>query len=150
TEQGAGRWLWKGWHVKVVDGTGLSMPETPENQEAYPQHKGIPAGIGFPLLWLVGLFCPSVGTVLDAAMARYSGKGTGEVSLFRAIDDVLDAGDVLVGDRIYSTFWDVARLKARGGRGDAAARGAAEGVVPGPGARHGEPAGVVGEAATAL
>jgi putative transposase len=97
-----------------VDGTGLSMPDTPANQKEYPQSEKIPAGIGFPLLRLVVIFCLSVGTVLDAAMARHAGKGTGEVSLFRAIDDVLGPGDVLLGDRIYSTFWDVARLRARG------------------------------------
>ena len=98
-------WLWKGRRVKVVDGTGLSMPDTPQNQKEYPQPEEIPAGVGFPLLRLVVVFCLSVGTVLDAAMGRWSGKGTGEVSLWRRIDDVLDPGDVLLGDRIYSTFW---------------------------------------------
>ena len=29
-------WLWKGRSVKVVDGTTLTMPDTPENQEVYP------------------------------------------------------------------------------------------------------------------
>lgn len=66
------------------------------------------------MLRLVVVFCLSVGTVLDAAMGRWSGKGTGEVSLWRSIDDLLDPGDVLLGDRIYSTFWDVARARARG------------------------------------
>src|SRR6516162_5920482 len=39
--QADGPWLWKGRRVKVVDGTGLSMPDTPANQRAYPQHKDI-------------------------------------------------------------------------------------------------------------
>jgi hypothetical protein len=30
-------WLWRGRLVKLVDGTGISMPDTPENQERYPQ-----------------------------------------------------------------------------------------------------------------
>ena len=29
---------WRGREVLVVDGTGLSMPDTPDNQEAWPQH----------------------------------------------------------------------------------------------------------------
>jgi hypothetical protein len=107
-------WLWKGRRVKVVDGTGLSMPDTPANQAEYPQPQGIPAGVGFPLLRLVVVFCLSVGTVLDAALGRWSGKGTGEVSLFRTLEDVLGPGDVLLGDRLYATFWDVARAQARG------------------------------------
>ena len=30
------QWLWRGRAVQLVDGTGLSMPDTPENQAAYP------------------------------------------------------------------------------------------------------------------
>ena len=29
-------WLWRGRAVKLVDGTGLSMPDTSENQAVYP------------------------------------------------------------------------------------------------------------------
>jgi hypothetical protein len=108
------QWLWKGRRVKVVGGSGLSMPDTPGNQKDYPQPEEVKPGLGFPLLRLVVVFCLSAGTVLDAAMARWSGKGTGEVSLFRQLDDVLDPGDVLLGDRIYSDFWEVARARARG------------------------------------
>jgi putative transposase len=108
------QWLWKGRRVKVVDGTGLSMPDTPENQRGYPQPQQVQPGLGFPLMRLVVVFCLAVGTALDAAMGRWSGEGTGEVSLFRQLDDVLDPGDVLLADRIYSGFWDVARARARG------------------------------------
>jgi Transposase DDE domain len=107
-------WRWKGRPVKVVDGTGLSMPDTRANQRAYPQPASVRAGLGFPLARLVVVFSLAVGTVLDAAVGRFEGKGTGEVSLFRSLDDVLEVGDVLVGDRIYSNFWDVARAQARG------------------------------------
>ena len=30
-------WRWRGRTVKLVDGTGISMPDTPENQARYPQ-----------------------------------------------------------------------------------------------------------------
>lgn len=30
-------WLWRGGSVKLMDGAGISMPDTPENQERYPQ-----------------------------------------------------------------------------------------------------------------
>jgi hypothetical protein len=114
-EQAEGEWLWKGRRVKVVDGTGLSMPDTPENQEAYPQLKKIRKGVGFPLLRLVVVFSLAVGTVLDAAMGRFHGtKEASELALFRTLDDVLEEGDVLLGDRLYSDFWDVARAVQRG------------------------------------
>ena len=43
------RWRWRGRAVKLVDGTGLSMPDTPENQAAYPQPSTQATGVGFPL-----------------------------------------------------------------------------------------------------
>lgn len=30
-------WLWKGRHVYLFDGTTVTMPDTKENQQAYPQ-----------------------------------------------------------------------------------------------------------------
>lgn len=113
-EQAEENWQWKGRRVKVVDGTGLSMPDTPANQQAYPQPDTVPAGVGFPLARLVVVFDLAVGTALDAALAPHRGKGSGEVSLWRSIDGVLERGDVLLADRLYATFWDVWRAKARG------------------------------------
>ena len=46
-------WLWRGRWVKLVDGTGISMPDTPENQERYPQPSTQAPGVGFPLARLV-------------------------------------------------------------------------------------------------
>lgn len=111
---GEQRWLWKGRSVKIVDGTCLSMPDTPKNQKAYPKQAHLPDGVGFPLMRCVVIFSLAVGTVLDAAMGRFRGKRTGELSLFRSLDDALEPGDVLVGDRLFATFWDVARLLTRG------------------------------------
>jgi hypothetical protein len=107
-------WLWKGRPVKVVDGSGLSMPDTAANQKAYPKHRHLPPGVGFPLLRVVVVFSLAVGTVLGAALGRFQGKRSGELSLFRTLDDVLEPGDVVLGDRLLAAFWDVARLLQRG------------------------------------
>ncbi len=40
-------WLWCGRRVKVVNGTTVSMPDTPANQAAYPQSRA-EAGVGLP------------------------------------------------------------------------------------------------------
>jgi len=103
-------WLWKGRNVKIVDGSGLSMPDTKENQKEYPKHRHLPEGVGFPMMRLVVVFNLAVGTVLAAAMGRFRGKRTGELSLFRTLDDALEPGDVVLGDRLFANFWDVARL----------------------------------------
>ena len=113
-DQAATSWRWKGRPVKVVDGTGLSRPDPRANQRAYPPPTTVRPGRGFPRARLVVVFSLDVGTVLDAALGRFAGKGSGAGSLFRRLADVLEAGAVLVGDRIYSNCWDVARAQARG------------------------------------
>jgi Transposase DDE domain len=113
-EQAPPAWLWKGRHVKVADGTGLSMPDTPANRRAYPKSKKLPAGVGFPLLRLVVVFSLAAGTALDAALGRRCGQGHGEQSLFRSLWEQFQAGDVLLGDRLYGDFFTLARARARG------------------------------------
>src|SRR5262249_31757739 len=71
-------WRWHGRTVKVVDGTTVSMPDTPANQQEFPQGPGV----GFPIARLVVLFSLAVGTALDAALGRYLGERTGEQALF--------------------------------------------------------------------
>src|SRR6516162_7942820 len=113
-QQAPAAWLWKGRPVKIVDGTGLSMPDTPANQKAYPKSKKLRPGVGFPLLRLVVVFSLAVGTVLEAALGRRSGKGTGEQSLFRSLWEQFQPGDVLLADRLYGDFFTLARAQARG------------------------------------
>ncbi len=48
-------WLWRGRHVKLVDGTIVVMPDTADNQAHYPQHGKQEPGVGTPLARLVGV-----------------------------------------------------------------------------------------------
>ncbi len=107
-------WLWKGRRVKIADGTTVIMPDTEANQAEYPQPDGQKPGLGFPMIRLVVLFCLATGAVLDAAVAAYSGKGTGELSLLRLIWDELQKGEVLLADRLYCSWFEMALLKQRG------------------------------------
>jgi hypothetical protein len=107
-------WLWKGRRVKIADGTTVVMPDTDANQVEYPQPDGQKPGLGFPMIRLVVLFCLATGAVLDAAIAPYSGKGTGELSLLRSIWNELQKGEVLLADRLYCSWFEIALLKRRG------------------------------------
>jgi hypothetical protein len=107
-------WLWKGRRVKVADGTTVSMPDTPANQAAYPQSPSQQPGLGFPLARLVVVFCLACGTVLEAALGRYQGKQTGENALLRTLADTLDPGDVLLADRYFGGWFDLALWQRRG------------------------------------
>jgi hypothetical protein len=113
-DQAPPAWLWRNRPVKVPDGTGISMPDTKKNQKAYPKNAKLPPGVGFPVMRLVVVFSLTVGTVLEAAIGRFQGKGTGELSLFRPLLEQFQRGDVLLGDRLYGTFWNVAYALAHG------------------------------------
>ena len=106
-------WRWNGRAVKLADGTTVSMPDTSANQEAYPQPSSQKPGVGFPLARLVVLFSLAVGTVLEVAIGQYKGKQTGEVSLLRTLHDSMEPDDILLGDRIFCTFFDMALLQER-------------------------------------
>ena len=110
-------WLWHGRRVRVIDGTTVTAADTPANQQAYPQRDHLPGGVGFPLVRWVGLFGLATGACLDAAVGPYSGKGSGETTLARELLAKLQANDVLLGDRLFATYWLIAWTLSRGADG---------------------------------
>src|SRR5476649_2737305 len=103
---------WKvfGRPLKGVDGSTAIMPDTKENQEIFPQQTGQKKGIGFPIARIVVVMSLTVGTVLDYAIGPFKGKGTGESALLRSIFNCIKPGDILLGDRYYSSFFIIADL----------------------------------------
>ena len=107
-------WLWKGRPVLLVDGTTASMPDTPENQRAFPQAKTQGVGLGFPLVRMVAMIALATGVVRDLALGPYRGKETGETALFRTLWDGLASGEIVLGDRYFRSFFGIAGLTRRG------------------------------------
>jgi hypothetical protein len=107
-------WNWRGRRIMLVDGTTVTMPDTPENQATYPQQSGQKPGLGFPIARLVGLICLGSGALLDAAMGPCKGKGSGEHGLFRQLLDTLERGDVVLADRYYCSYWLISLLMDKG------------------------------------
>ena len=107
-------WLWKGRQVKIADGTTVLMADTPANQAQFPQSSGQAPGLGFPIARLMVVFSLAQATVLDLALAPLRGKQTGENTLFRQLLGVFDPGDLLLGDRLFDSYHDLALLRARG------------------------------------
>ncbi len=108
------RWLWKGRRVYMFDGTTVSMPDTPENQQAYPQVDTQKPGLGFPIARIGVITSLSCGAILNLGFCRYAGKGQGEVSLLRRLWDIFRPGDVLLTDSLLSTWTEILLLKQRG------------------------------------
>ena len=113
-EQLPGAWRWKGRHVHLVDGTTVSMPDTPANQAAYPQPTSQEPGLGFPLARMVVLFSLASAMVDDMAIGPYAGKETGETALLREVWDRFGPGDILLADRYYCSYFMIALLLERG------------------------------------
>lgn len=93
--------LWYGCTVKVVDGSTISMPDTPENQSAYPQQKSQKPGCGFPILRIVAVFHLATGILVDLAHGAFR---VHERTLFRSLWKVFQPGDVVLADRGFCSY----------------------------------------------
>lgn len=107
-------WRWQGRRVRIIDGTTVTMPDTPANQEAFPQQRGQQLGLGFPICRVVGITCLSSGALLNAAIGRFKGKGGDEQTLLRSIQDTFEPGDVAMGDAYFATYFFIAAMQAGG------------------------------------
>jgi hypothetical protein len=104
-------WTWCNRRVKVMDGTGLSMPDTAENQAQWPQPKSQKKGCGFPILKLVGLFCLQTGAWLGHVTDK---DKTHDLRLSRRLYHLFDEGDINVADTAFCSYSAIAELKALG------------------------------------
>lgn len=106
--------LWAERHVKLVDGTTVSMPDTKANQAEYPQSSSQKPGLGYPIMRLVVLMSLATGMASGAAMGPYAGKDVGELALFRQLFDLLDPQDIVLADRYFCSYFMIALLQERG------------------------------------
>lgn len=107
-------WHWKGRHVYMFDGSTVSMPDTPQNQKEYPQIYNQKPGVGFPLARMGVVISLACGAVLDLRISAYSGKGTGEISLFKRLWGMFCTGDVVLTDCLMSSWTELMMLNQRG------------------------------------
>ncbi len=102
---------WLGRHVKVIDGTGLSMPDTAANQKVWPQPNTQKPGCGFPVVKLVACFCLASGALLHWVQGTLKDH---DCRLLQRLLDCFQKGDVVLADRGFSSFANLAVLLARG------------------------------------
>lgn len=94
-----GRWC--GRAVRIIDGTGFTMPDTPRNRARWPYPSGQKPGCGFPTGKLVGLFCLHTGRLIAFAHDVWMAH---DLRLARRLIGFLKPNDVLVADRAYCGF----------------------------------------------
>lgn len=107
-------WRWHGKRVHLIDGTTVTLPDTEANRTAYPTQKVQKPGLGFPIIRIVGIICLSSGALLNAALGRFVGKGSGEQGLLRSLLDTFKTGDLVIGDALYGDYFLLASLLDRG------------------------------------
>jgi hypothetical protein len=103
--------LLKNRRVVVVDGTGLSMPDSPENQAVWPQSSTQKPGCGFPSARVCACFSLESGSLLSYAIGN---KKNNELPLFRKQWQMFKAGDIFLGDKGFCSYFDMAKLKEQG------------------------------------
>jgi len=103
--------LWHGRQVRLVDGTGVSMPDTTLNQAQWPQSQSQKPGCGFPAMNMVGIFCLVTGALIKVA---YGDRHIHESKLFQSLWPHLEKGSLVVTDRGFCAFATLASLKTLG------------------------------------
>lgn len=109
-QQGRNRW-WKDRRVVVVDGTGVSMADTPANQEIWPQSKSQQPGCGFPQGRICACFCLQTGALLSYRMGH---NKNAELPLLRQQWGQFSSGDIFLGDKGFCSYYDVWQFSKRG------------------------------------
>jgi len=98
------KWKFRGRNIYLVDGTTVTMPDTISNQKEYPHTKTQKEGLGFPVCRIVAIISLTTGSIVDANIGKYSGKGTGEQALLRNMLHNFKKGDIILADAMFSTY----------------------------------------------
>jgi hypothetical protein len=101
---------WRGHRTFHVDGSAFSMPDTPQLQKAFGQPGGQRVGCGFPVAHLLTLFHAGTGFLLQVLTAPLRTHDMAQAAL---LHPQLEEGDVLIGDRAFSSYAHLALLRQR-------------------------------------
>lgn len=101
----------QGRRVRIVDGTGVSMPDTVANQKCWPQPGAQKPGLGFPVAKLVGIFSLSSGALLEHEVGSLREHDS---QLLGRLLGKVRKGDILLADRAFSSYAALSSVVQRG------------------------------------
>ena len=107
----AGPVRWGGLLVCAIDGTTMTIPDSPRNLAAYGKQAGNHGGSGYPLLRLVTLAACGTRTLIDAVFGPAS---TSEQDYTRRLRRSLHAGMLVLLDRNFDAAALIGQLAATG------------------------------------
>jgi hypothetical protein len=102
---------WRGLMPVVIDGTVLTVADSPANLRRYAKQRGNNGGSGYPTLRLSALLACGTRSVLDAVFDPLS---TGEIAQAHQLARSLRAGMLLLGDRNYASADLITKIAATG------------------------------------
>lgn len=102
---------WKGHRLWHIDGTGISMPDTPQLQEHFGQPPAQKRGCGFPVTHVLCLFDVATGMLRDCVISPLR---THDMADTGKLHHHLARGDVLIADRAFENFTHLALLISNG------------------------------------
>lgn len=98
---------WHGHRVMLIDGSGFSMPDTPELQSHFGQPGGQQPGCGFPVAHMLALIDATAGFLYDVIIAPLR---THEMAHAAQLHPRLVPGDIVVGDRGFCSYAHLALI----------------------------------------
>ena len=101
----------QGRRVIVADGTGVSMPDTPSNQQRWPQQRHQKVGYGFPQARICACFDLESGLLISHEIGN---KKSSELPLLRKQWKHFIEGDIFLGDKGFCSYYDLSGLVDRG------------------------------------
>jgi hypothetical protein len=110
--EGTSRWL--GHRLLLIDGSGFSMPDSPQLGAYFGHSSNQQPGCGYPTARWMAVMHFGSGLIEKVLVGPYRSHDYGRI---KQVHPELQAGDVLVGDRAYSSFVHLALLVSRGVHG---------------------------------
>jgi hypothetical protein len=104
-------YLWVGHRVKIIDGTGMSMPDTKQNRRQWPYAGQQKPGCGFPVAQMVGVFCLGTGRLVKFALSTWKCH---EIPLARQLVGWVHKGEILLADRGFCGWGLIALFQRKG------------------------------------
>lgn len=102
---------WRGHRVVLLDGTCVSMPDTPSLHAAFGTQTGLHGKARYPLARLVALSLANTMTVIAYAVGGYR---TDETALAEPLLKTLQRGDLLIADRHFAAAHYYVRYQRAG------------------------------------
>lgn len=101
----------KSRRVIVIDGTGVTMPDTTTNQAVWPQSAGQKPGCSFPSARICACFSLHTGVMLSYEVGN---KKSSELPLLRKQWNTFKKGDIFLGDKGFCSYFDLQKFSTKG------------------------------------